>query len=47
MGSADHPVPTEDRPKLYLLFEHHAFLEKSDNVEWHLALLEWQHYRMA
>ncbi len=51
-GSAEWGAPiilsrNENRPELYLLFEHHAFLEKSTNVEWHLALLEWQHHRMA
>jgi hypothetical protein len=51
-GSAEWGAPiilsrTESRPALYLLFEHRAFLEKSANVEWHLALLEWRQYRAA
>jgi hypothetical protein len=51
-GSAEWGAPiilsrTESRPALYLLFEHRAFLEKSANVEWHLALLEWRRHRTA
>jgi hypothetical protein len=29
-------------PGVYLLFDHRAFLEKSSNVDWHLALLGWR-----
>lgn len=51
-GSAEWGAPiilsrTEGHPDLYLLFEHRVFLEKSTNVEWHVALLEWRHHRTA
>lgn len=44
-GSAEWGAPviiTETSgAEVYLLFDHHAFLEKSSNVDWHLDLLTW------
>jgi len=45
-GSAEWGAPIiisrSSGPDVYLLFDHRAFLEKSSNVEWHLALLSWR-----
>jgi hypothetical protein len=45
-GSAEWGAPIViarvSGPDIYLLFEHRAFLEKTSNVEWHLALLSWR-----
>jgi hypothetical protein len=45
-GSAEWGAPIivsrVSGPDIYLLFEHRAFLEKSSNVEWHVALLSWR-----
>lgn len=44
-GSAEWGAPviiTETTgTEVYLLFDHHAFLEKSSNVDWHLDLITW------
>lgn len=44
-GSAEWGAPviiTETSgAEIYLLFDHHAFLEKSSNVDWHLDLITW------
>jgi hypothetical protein len=45
-GSAEWGAPIiisrVSGPDIYLLFDHRAFLEKSSNVEWHVALLSWR-----
>jgi hypothetical protein len=45
-GSAEWGAPIiisrVSGPDVYLLFDHRAFLEKTSNVEWHLALRSWR-----
>jgi len=45
-GSAEWGAPIVisrvSGPDIYLLFDHRAFLEKTSNVEWHVALLSWR-----
>ena len=45
-GSAEWGAPIiisrTSGPDIYVLFDHRAFLEKSSNVEWHVALLSWR-----